>query len=173
MLPVFSYFRARCTIAGSWSFPGAAGQLSGPSSGRPTCQPEPFSWLTSQHLQPASYTLHLQHRSSPPSRSSHFSPFSCKLCLDCNCQSLLCAAPAASTDTPSRYLEASAEQPEGDEVFFDMLVKCQVRQIKLKCWDWRCRYSEVKGLSSTRTWYIGFSTGNVERFNFSLSWNRF
>lgn len=37
-----------------------------------------------------------------------------------------------STDTPhtpSLYsrLEASAEQPEGDDVFFDMLVKCQVR----------------------------------------------
>lgn len=74
-LPVFSYFGARNTIAGSWSFPGAAGQLSGPSPGRPTSQPEPFSWLTSQHLQPASYTLHLQHRSSPPSRSAHFSPF--------------------------------------------------------------------------------------------------
>lgn len=40
--------------------------------------------------------------------------------------------PVSSTDTPhtpSLYscLEASAEQPEGDDVFFDMLVKCQVR----------------------------------------------
>lgn len=73
MLPAFSYFRARSTVAGSWSFPGAAGQLSGPSSGRPTSQPQPFSWLTSQRLQPASHTLHLQHRPSPPSRSSHLS----------------------------------------------------------------------------------------------------
>lgn len=143
MLPALSYFRARRTVAGSWSFPGAAGQLSGPSSGRPACQPQPFPWLTSQRLQPASHTLHLQHRPSPPSRSSHFAPFSWKLCLGSNRCSFLCAAPAASTDTPSRYLEASAEQPEGDDVFFDMLVKCQVRQIKLEMLPLRCSYSEV------------------------------
>lgn len=40
-------------------------------------------------------------------------------------------APSPGTDTPqtpSLYsrLEANAEHPEGDEVFFDMLVKCQV-----------------------------------------------
>lgn len=63
-----SYFGMRNTIAGSWSFPGAAGQLPGPSSGRPTSQHEPFSWLASQHLQPALYTAHLQHRPSPPAR---------------------------------------------------------------------------------------------------------
>ncbi|CAG11554.1 unnamed protein product, partial [Tetraodon nigroviridis] len=47
---------------------------------------------------------------------------------------VLPAAPAASTDTPSRYLEASTEQPEGDEVFFDMLVKCQGSRLD----DQRC-----------------------------------
>lgn len=74
---VSSCFGARNTIAGSWSFPGAAGQLPGPSSGRPTGQHESFSWLKTQHLQPASYTLHLQHRSSPPARWLHvmYSPF--------------------------------------------------------------------------------------------------
>lgn len=40
--------------------------------------------------------------------------------------------PVTSTDAPHKpslhsQLEASTEQPEGDEVFFDMLVKCQVR----------------------------------------------
>ncbi|KAM9358018.1 G-protein-signaling modulator 2-like [Symphorus nematophorus] len=48
-------------------------------------------------------------------------------------------APAPSTDTPhtpSLYsrLEASAEQPEGDDVFFDMLVKCQGSRLN----DQRC-----------------------------------
>ncbi|XP_070817286.1 G-protein-signaling modulator 2-like isoform X1 [Chaetodon trifascialis] len=48
-------------------------------------------------------------------------------------------APTSSTDTPhtpSLYsrLEASAEQPEGDEVFFDMLVKCQGSRLN----DQRC-----------------------------------
>lgn len=54
-----SYFGPRSPLSGSRSFPGAAGQLPGPSSGRPTSQPEPFSWLTTQHLQPAAYTGHL------------------------------------------------------------------------------------------------------------------
>lgn len=38
---------------------------------------------------------------------------------------------ANTTCTPSLYgrLEASSEQPEGDDVFFDMLVKCQVKKI--------------------------------------------
>ncbi|XP_051233930.1 G-protein-signaling modulator 2 isoform X2 [Dicentrarchus labrax] len=48
-------------------------------------------------------------------------------------------APISSTDTPhtpSLYsrLEASAEQPEGDDVFFDMLVKCQGSRLN----DQRC-----------------------------------
>ncbi|XP_035032643.2 G-protein-signaling modulator 2 isoform X2 [Hippoglossus stenolepis] len=48
-------------------------------------------------------------------------------------------APSSSTDTPqtpSLYsrLEASAEQPEGDDVFFDMLVKCQGSRLN----DQRC-----------------------------------
>ncbi|XP_029004353.1 G-protein-signaling modulator 2-like [Betta splendens] len=46
-------------------------------------------------------------------------------------------APSADTHhTPSLYkrLEASAEQPEGDEVFFDMLVKCQGSRLN----DQRC-----------------------------------
>lgn len=39
--------------------------------------------------------------------------------------------PSPGTDTPQTpslysHLEANAEHPEGDEVFFDMLVKCQV-----------------------------------------------
>lgn len=39
----------------------------------------------------------------------------------------------SSADTPHapslyNHLEDSAEGPEGDEVFFDMLVKCQVRK---------------------------------------------
>ncbi|XP_039984184.1 G-protein-signaling modulator 2-like isoform X2 [Xiphias gladius] len=47
--------------------------------------------------------------------------------------------PVSSTDTPhtpSLYscLEASAEQPEGDDVFFDMLVKCQGSRLN----DQRC-----------------------------------
>ncbi|XP_061594649.1 G-protein-signaling modulator 2-like isoform X2 [Cololabis saira] len=43
---------------------------------------------------------------------------------------------ADSNDTPSLYscLEASAEQPEGDDVFFDMLVKCQGSRLN----DQRC-----------------------------------
>ncbi|XP_034035399.1 G-protein-signaling modulator 2-like isoform X2 [Thalassophryne amazonica] len=56
--------------------------------------------------------------------------------------------PISSTDpphTPSLYsrLEASAEQPEGDEVFFDMLVKCQGSRLN----DQRCAAppSESKG----------------------------
>lgn len=141
---VCSYFGVRNTIAGSWSFPGAAGQLPGPSSGRPASQLEPFSWLTSQHLQPASYTLHLQHRSSPPTRwwndMRHFPVVSSPYQYHCShhhlCLLVLSLAPISSTDTPhtpSLYsrLEASTEQPEGDEVFFDMLVKCQVRKINL------------------------------------------
>ncbi|XP_022596863.1 G-protein-signaling modulator 2-like [Seriola dumerili] len=48
-------------------------------------------------------------------------------------------APISSTDTPhtpSLYscLEASNEQPEGDDVFFDMLVKCQGSRLN----DQRC-----------------------------------
>ncbi|XP_056234787.1 G-protein-signaling modulator 2-like [Seriola aureovittata] len=48
-------------------------------------------------------------------------------------------APISSTDTPhtpSLYscLEASTEQPEGDDVFFDMLVKCQGSRLN----DQRC-----------------------------------
>lgn len=48
-------------------------------------------------------------------------------------------APNPSTDihhTPSLYshLEASAEHPEGDDVFFDMLVKCQGSRLN----DQRC-----------------------------------
>ncbi|XP_078141634.1 G-protein-signaling modulator 2-like isoform X3 [Centroberyx gerrardi] len=48
-------------------------------------------------------------------------------------------APISSTDpphTPSLYsrLEASAEHPEGDDVFFDMLVKCQGSRLN----DQRC-----------------------------------
>ncbi|XP_018549533.2 G-protein-signaling modulator 2 isoform X2 [Lates calcarifer] len=48
-------------------------------------------------------------------------------------------APTSSTDTPhtpSLYsrLEASTEQPEGDDVFFDMLVKCQGSRLN----DQRC-----------------------------------
>ncbi|XP_029987628.1 G-protein-signaling modulator 2-like [Sphaeramia orbicularis] len=48
-------------------------------------------------------------------------------------------APNSSTSpphTPSLYdhIEASAEQPEGDEVFFDMLVKCQGSRLN----DQRC-----------------------------------
>ncbi|XP_008297856.1 G-protein-signaling modulator 2-like isoform X1 [Stegastes partitus] len=48
-------------------------------------------------------------------------------------------APISSADTPhtpSLYgrLEASAEQPEGDDVFFDMLVKCQGSRLN----DQRC-----------------------------------
>ncbi|XP_070688302.1 G-protein-signaling modulator 2-like [Pempheris klunzingeri] len=57
-------------------------------------------------------------------------------------------APISSTDTPhtpSLYsrLEASAEQPEGDEVFFDMLVKCQGSRLN----DQRCAAppSKTKG----------------------------
>lgn len=65
---ISSFFSMRATLTGSWSFPGAAGQLPVPSPGRPASQPEPFSWLTFQHLQPASYTLHLQRRSSPHTR---------------------------------------------------------------------------------------------------------
>ncbi|TWW58241.1 G-protein-signaling modulator 2 [Takifugu flavidus] len=47
---------------------------------------------------------------------------------------VLPAAPAASTDTPSQYREAKAEQPDGDDVFFDMLVKCQGSRLD----DQRC-----------------------------------
>ncbi|GLD49638.1 G-protein-signaling modulator 2-like isoform X1 [Lates japonicus] len=48
-------------------------------------------------------------------------------------------APISSTDTPHTpslysHLEASAEQPEGDDVFFDMLVKCQGSRLN----DQRC-----------------------------------
>ncbi|XP_044216916.1 G-protein-signaling modulator 2-like isoform X2 [Thunnus albacares] len=48
-------------------------------------------------------------------------------------------APISSTETPhtpSLYsrIEASAEQPEGDDVFFDMLVKCQGSRLN----DQRC-----------------------------------
>ncbi|KAM7388180.1 hypothetical protein PAMP_024374 [Pampus punctatissimus] len=48
-------------------------------------------------------------------------------------------APTSSTETPqtpSLYsrIEASAEQPEGDDVFFDMLVKCQGSRLN----DQRC-----------------------------------
>ncbi|KAM9848460.1 G-protein-signaling modulator 2-like [Aulostomus maculatus] len=48
-------------------------------------------------------------------------------------------APISSTDpphTPSLYsrIEASADQPEGDDVFFDMLVKCQGSRLN----DQRC-----------------------------------
>ncbi|XP_068599929.1 G-protein-signaling modulator 2-like isoform X2 [Brachionichthys hirsutus] len=57
-------------------------------------------------------------------------------------------APASHTDTPhtpSLYsrLEASAEQPDGDDVFFDMLVKCQGSRLN----DQRCAAppSENKG----------------------------
>ncbi|XP_054458370.1 G-protein-signaling modulator 2-like [Anoplopoma fimbria] len=56
--------------------------------------------------------------------------------------------PISSTDTahiPSLYsrLEASAEQPEGDDVFFDMLVKCQGSRLN----DQRCAAppSKTKG----------------------------
>ena len=139
-----SYFRVRNTIAGSWSFPGAAGQLPGPSSGRPKSQLEPFSWLTSQHLQPASYTLHLQHRTSPHARWRNnprrpLPLIASHLVTNALFFFPLLQAPISSTDsphTPSLYshLEASAEQPEGDDVFFDMLVKCQVRKRKLVCY---------------------------------------
>lgn len=49
--------------------------------------------------------------------------------------------PSPGTDTPqtpSLYsrLEANAEHPEGDEVFFDMLVKCQV--------GWRSQISVLR-----------------------------
>lgn len=131
----FSYVRVRNTNAGSWSFPGAAGQLPGPTSGRPTSQPEPFSWLTSQHLQPASYTLHLQHRSSSPTRlwNTDIAHFRHLTHTKSHSYQFLHPAPVASTDTPytpSLYscLEANAEQPEADDVFFDMLVKYQVRR---------------------------------------------
>ncbi|KAM6939352.1 G-protein-signaling modulator 2-like isoform 1-T1 [Lycodopsis pacificus] len=57
-------------------------------------------------------------------------------------------APISSTNTahiPSLYsqLEASAEQPEGDDVFFDMLVKCQGSRLN----DQRCAAppSKTKG----------------------------
>ncbi|XP_028301221.1 G-protein-signaling modulator 2-like [Gouania willdenowi] len=56
-------------------------------------------------------------------------------------------APTSSTDvphTPSLYacLEASTEQPEGDDVFFDMLVKCQGSRLN----DQRCAApSSTKG----------------------------
>ncbi|XP_042370347.1 G-protein-signaling modulator 2-like isoform X2 [Plectropomus leopardus] len=57
-------------------------------------------------------------------------------------------APISNTDTPhtpSLYgqLEASAEQPEGDDVFFDMLVKCQGSRLE----DQRCAAptSKTKG----------------------------
>ncbi|XP_047443642.1 G-protein-signaling modulator 2-like isoform X2 [Mugil cephalus] len=48
-------------------------------------------------------------------------------------------APISTTDTPHTHslydrLEASADQPEGDEVFFDMLVKCQGSRLN----DQRC-----------------------------------
>ncbi|KAM3619091.1 uncharacterized protein V6R79_002746 [Siganus canaliculatus] len=48
-------------------------------------------------------------------------------------------APVSSADTPHTpslfaRLEANAEQPEGDEVFFDMLVKCQGSRLN----DQRC-----------------------------------
>ncbi|XP_026179229.1 G-protein-signaling modulator 2-like isoform X2 [Mastacembelus armatus] len=48
-------------------------------------------------------------------------------------------APVCSTDTPytpslHSRLEASAEQPEGDEIFFDMLIKCQGSRLN----DQRC-----------------------------------
>ncbi|XP_040895690.1 G-protein-signaling modulator 2-like isoform X2 [Toxotes jaculatrix] len=43
---------------------------------------------------------------------------------------------SSTTHTPSLYsrIEASAEQPEGDDVFFDMLVKCQGSRLN----DQRC-----------------------------------
>ncbi|XP_039668174.1 G-protein-signaling modulator 2-like isoform X2 [Perca fluviatilis] len=57
-------------------------------------------------------------------------------------------APISSTDTshtPSLYsrLEASAEQPDGDDVFFDILVKCQGSRLN----DQRCAAppSKTKG----------------------------
>ncbi|XP_026201738.1 G-protein-signaling modulator 2-like [Anabas testudineus] len=63
---------------------------------------------------------------------------------------ILTQAPISSTDTrhtPSLYsrLEASAEQPEGEEVFFDMLVKCQGSRLN----DQRCAApsSTTKGLT--------------------------
>ncbi|XP_058494229.1 G-protein-signaling modulator 2-like isoform X1 [Solea solea] len=66
--------------------------------------------------------------------------------LRLNASNLPCTPPISSTDhiptqvsstlTPSLQsrLEASSEQPEGDEVFFDMLVKCQGSRLD----DQRC-----------------------------------
>lgn len=59
---------ARNTVAGSWSFPGAAGQLAGPSPGRPASELGPFSWFKTQHVQPAAHALHRQLKSSPLTR---------------------------------------------------------------------------------------------------------
>ncbi|XP_037325777.2 G-protein-signaling modulator 2-like [Pungitius pungitius] len=59
-------------------------------------------------------------------------------------------APISSTDaphTPSLYnrLEASAEKPEGDDVFFDMLVKCQGSRLN----DQRCAAPPSKSKGPT------------------------
>ncbi|XP_049911654.1 G-protein-signaling modulator 2-like isoform X3 [Epinephelus moara] len=59
-------------------------------------------------------------------------------------------APISNTDTPhtpSLYsrLEASADQPEGDDVFFDMLVKCQGSRLN----DQRCAAPSSKSKGST------------------------
>lgn len=162
---VSSYFGVRNTIAGSWSFPGAAGQLPGPSSGRPASQPEPFSWLTSQHLQPASYTHHLQHRSSPHTRwynNTRHTPVLSSFYVSLLMSWLMLAfffllAPTSSTDTPhtpSLYsrLEASTEQPEGDDVFFDMLVKCQVREKNLLDAS-QCRLSHITDIHFSNVYF--------------------
>uniref|UniRef100_A0A673CCD7 G protein signaling modulator 2, like n=1 Tax=Sphaeramia orbicularis TaxID=375764 RepID=A0A673CCD7_9TELE len=70
----------------------------------------------------------------------HSSPSSTPPVAERKCELVpLCITPNSSTSpphTPSLYdhIEASAEQPEGDEVFFDMLVKCQGSRLN----DQRC-----------------------------------
>lgn len=112
--------------------------------------PRPVVWTTNESVS----AIFLDYVSAPPTRLVYppppaqtrprqmvmkyeAQPSYCAVIYYCShldkCLLFLLAL-ISSTDTnvtPSLYshLEASAEQPEGDDVFFDMLVKCQVRTV--------------------------------------------
>lgn len=109
--------------------------------------PRPDVWTTNE----SAWAIFLAYVSAPPTRLIYPPPpaqikFSHKVMkywhiahfrhlthTKSHSYQFLHPAPVASTDapyTPSLYscLEANAEQPEADDVFFDMLVKFQVRK---------------------------------------------